>query len=489
MKRIIVFYFLIVLLLTACQATPEEAVVVQKDTEEMLAMASGEEAESNAQDDAGLVIRDTIGVPESWEMSIMVTSENLSIDIDADILVPEVEEIPIVWASAADFSQGTIDGLIDVLYADETPYEIQYGASTKSQIEARIVELEWLKKTAENRDEDIEALDEKIASLTAAYADAPEESGSEYTVTDGKLKYAEYESNSTGKTLMRTELNLNTDEERKKTKRLSVTNQSVWVEDFATIEKLDANIRYVDYTQPSFNRNSQKPIIFAGEAESEAAVEEKLKISAEEAVEYADDLLARAGITDMQIHHAFLVDDEELGTTDGIYSDAENYAYEILYTRAVNDVPCGFREDFVAADETYIQQWQYERLIIVVNDDGVVTFKWWSPLEIGETEVESAQLLGFDEIFKKIASQLKTQYDYMADDIIEKAINIDRIALEYQRMNVKDGTFGEALLVPVWNVCGIVTYDTRDGYHANEYNLLFSINAVDGSAFNSSEGY
>ena len=98
-KRWLFVYLCMIFLTAACQATPEEEVVVQKDTEEMLAMAS--EPQEAQPEEASL--RETLGVPDSVQETLTEADGKLIININTEVRVPEVSAVPIMEVVAADF--------------------------------------------------------------------------------------------------------------------------------------------------------------------------------------------------------------------------------------------------------------------------------------------------------------------------------------------------------------------------------------------------
>ena len=101
-------------------------------------------------------------------------------------------------------------------------------------------------------------------------------------------------------------------------------------------------------------------------------------------------------------------------------------------------------------DAEYGFPWSYEVLDVVVSNQGITTLNWESPIEITGISVENAALLDFDEILERFESQVVIESSCFGADTRSRTIDIDRIALEYHRMLIKDGDRGTALLSPVW---------------------------------------
>ena len=76
----------ILLTLAACQATPDEELIVQKDTERMVEQAADESAGTKVS---------KLKVPDgNYIYSTSVADGRLTINVDASVTVPESEKIP-----------------------------------------------------------------------------------------------------------------------------------------------------------------------------------------------------------------------------------------------------------------------------------------------------------------------------------------------------------------------------------------------------------
>ena len=106
-----------------------------------------------------------------------------------------------------------------------------------------------------------------------------------------------------------------------------------------------------------------------------------------------------------------------------------------------------------------------------------------------DAEVEDTTLFGFDEIYDRFEAQVKIENIYLGESLKSVVIEVDRIALEYQRMRIKDEDISHALLVSVWSFYGVVTRDNKDGTGSSDTTFLITVNAVDGSIFDPLTGY
>jgi hypothetical protein len=147
-------------------------------------------------------------------------------------------------------------------------------------------------------------------------------------------------------------------------------------------------------------------------------------------------------------------------------------------------------------NNTFPPIWDYENLEIYIGNEGLISFIWRSPHTIGDTLVEDASLLPFEEIMKIFNKMMPITADpAIAKEYYQSVeINIDRIVLELQRIT-EQNSIENGLLVPVWNFYGTSTYTDKSGEIIPRYNGLFdpqsllTINAIDGTIIDVTRGY
>ena len=118
MKRTIVITLvgaICLLLFAGCQATPKKPAVMGKDLEQMLALATSE------QETAGS-LEERLDVPKRDESYVEDTKSKFKVTIDADIILPEADAIPIIRVKAQPFGQPMVDKLIAALFYDGKLY-------------------------------------------------------------------------------------------------------------------------------------------------------------------------------------------------------------------------------------------------------------------------------------------------------------------------------------------------------------------------------
>lgn len=125
-------------------------------------------------------------------------------------------------------------------------------------------------------------------------------------------------------------------------------------------------------------------------------------------------------------------------------------------------------------DTDYSQPWRREVIEVYVSENGIEYFGWNYPMEVKELTAESVELLGFEQIQENIRKLLPA---CVLIDSEEWTGKITKVALTVVAQQVKDDR-NSAYLMPVWVV--FIDWYTRADSQRLTYNL-FGINALDGS--------
>ena len=116
MKRTFVIVFAALLLLTACQATPNAPIVVQKDMEQMLEKAQGTEdvSEKNTQPRTETSEHETnmfimnLGIPQNLKLESISAKGKLLVHTDASIILPQADKMPIARVKMSRLANDTV---------------------------------------------------------------------------------------------------------------------------------------------------------------------------------------------------------------------------------------------------------------------------------------------------------------------------------------------------------------------------------------------
>ena len=191
--------------------------------------------------------------------------------------------------------------------------------------------------------------------------------------------------------------------------------------------------------------------------------------------------------------------------------------YELEYTRTVNGVPVALLYDAITNDTGEYETWEYERLWLTMDANGLMMMRWNGAMEIAKTVSEQPALLPFTSVmdcFRTMALVANSGYEDVAQfvrmldvdgspvvganpegaEVVARVssvtLNITKIALSYVR--VQSGS--DYYLVPAWNFTGNVDVLDENGnpFYEDDQSLerpLLTINAIDGSVIDVAQGY
>ncbi len=475
---IVISLILFILLMSSCQSTPNESIVAKKaGIEETIQQKTTAQGATYIKYDA----------PKSWKENFTVDGDFLSINIDAEILIPESSVFPIYIVEPQQISQQQANNIINVLFDGKTLYKPK-TIKTKAEIEEEIIKIKahitdtnsdlYLLKESnpEYYNQAIEDYHKQIKQLEQQLVDAP----SEYSPTPIDLNFQD------GKTILFKDLPADIFKE--------IPDVSIIQGEAYMGKENPASIMVVSDSTKTNNKimyenidSSSYPIFNIQEANENP---KNLLISEKEAIKIAEDALNKMGFSNMAL--------AAIGY-DGIRSsDSESRnIYPVLYfTQSFDNKSITFIGNTSSPQtQQYAEPWPDECLLIGVDDKGINRFEWTAPIKVVDTLSESATLLPFEDIIRIFKDQAKVR-DVWKDDnsnICKRDIIINKIVLGFAKVP-RENAFNQGLLVPAWDFFGyrIDTYTQQEpgGYPLdknNQYinkafmNSYISINAIDGS--------
>ena len=483
----------------ACQPTPEQAIVVKKDTDRMVEQA--------AQPSNGAAI-DEVGIPEGrYTFSAEGLNGRLRINIYAEIEAPAAQAMPIVRVEQGGFSQEIVTKVFNYFYAGETAYDASgEHVETKAEIEPLIIDAKRCLADGSyaERGYTEEEYVARLKQIEKIYAAAPETAPAS-PVSDGTMRMTELEN--VGDYL---QLNVDTDRAKDTARSMSVLTPISWT---SANSGFGAHLYYRVYsrTKKGTEYNTQGILRTNGTNLPEAA-RQKLAIDFDEAKALCDGVFTAAGLADnYTFGHAFLVGDAGMGKYGGngkeLGAPAENYAYRLYYTRIINGVPCFVNTDNGLNDANNgatSLPWSYECIVFTVDSSGLSQLSWSNPVKVVETVTENAVILPFDKIMDVFESMIKVEYEAFLKmwegNGGEMDITIDKLELCLVRVREQNSE-ATGLLVPAWvfygnnkvvHSNGSVSYDLAHGsgstWNKEPFPVL-TINAIDGSIIDLGKGY
>lgn len=452
------------ILLSACQKTPEEAVVADKSH----GLPEGSIIQKEKENPKDL------DLPEHWQETLVRGDGFVTLEADHDMDIPEVYNTPVYAWEAVPMTDGFLERLCDYFADGDRIYE--YQSMTKSELSEKREELERQKSGASYLEYD--AIEEALKALDKALEKAPEK--------NGERKYIEPKL---------TEPQM-TKEEQRGAKVFLNDGYYPWYYDteeeigfLARVDRMEGNdplIRAVSYDkdvgsvsaflyqqgtwtdQKQAERDLEMRAMIGTEEEAESyertlsMIEQSTceDFTEEDAKEMVENMVEDLKIRDMEISDCVKMigssDTENWNELDlnapGVQS---GYSFH-LYPRAgdVKGYTLQRSKQYDNLPETsYAPTFLTAHIEIMVTEDGVKKFEWDYISEKKDMIAENTKLLSFDEIKEKLADHLfyaelstgegeiplDASYVYDVKDVQLRASNVNA----YEDHDA-------AWLVPVW---------------------------------------
>lgn len=479
------------LTLAACQQTPENEIIVEKDMDRM-ASAAMEAEDTN--DAFPQTLAEILNVPSSLKETFASQSGKTEFVIDANVRLPPSDSVPMIRVRKHLFTQKEADSMIELFLGDDPLYTIP-NSMTKEQIEEKLIEYYGMRDGSipinvdgEDRSS-VERLDEIIASYEKALQTATDTPV--LVFASRTLEKPKDANDSSAQRIEGVTRQDDTDVYFSIRNSYPLPNivRAVYIK-AKTIDGMTFHnaAPYYELSDP------QSPHVPAG-----------FTLAKDEAQKTADRALITLGIKDMaclRTSYVVMPDSAQLSGTmwpgkTFRSEEAEEFqwAYKFQYARSYNGVPITLAKDNgtgVADEVNYAEPWEYETLELIVDGSGVIGFLYLSPYEVVESVTEDAKLLPFQDIQAALSTMLLANYAWIdaSSDIVSAVVQISEIRFGLMRVTEPD-LRDRGLLVPVWDFFGSISITNKKGdvHLFTKYDSLLTINAIDGSTINRSLGY
>lgn len=446
MRRIITGLIILLVFMTACQPTPEKAVVINKNTSNL---------PNNINSSAPA---DQYQAPDKYDDSFK--DEKLEVLFDAEVQIPDADRYPLVKVKNAEFSQQQVDNIVTYLMEGKPLKNLQ-PQKTKAELEQVYIEymahIADVKAHPEKYELPIEEYEKNLELLKEQLENAPE-SVEEDVIVDSKLK--QFMNGISG-------LNVSADLGKASPAVLMIDNRGGEGE-----MNFQNGIRYKDVQNPMLNNKAPKDIV----------------IDKETALEYANEAVRGIGAEYMQFAAYTVGVVSKEGEGDKL-EDYKQQCHMFYFTRVSDGIPTtytDFHDPAIVEDSLYNQIHSYEMITVCIDDGGVSYLNWKGNSQILGYESENAALLPFNQIIEICKQQLINNYAW--DEEHEKHnIKIKKITLGYMMISQKNNNEYD-LLIPVWDFFGESSNEAGESYDMG-YNSFVTLNALDGGVINRNLGY
>ncbi len=498
MKKI--FLVVIALLLTVgmlpgCKKNPESPIVVGKNAERMIEDAKKGETDSKDEPDSIVKsLAEQYGIPEEYQFE-KSSGAKLLVKADAKVIVPDTDKMPIINVKSTVFSQETVDKYWAELIGDTQMWN-DSEQPTKADIEKMIINYKQMLAESESDgdSESINALNEGISSLERMYQSAPVTEDPQIATSQLK-EMLEWDPVSGQIDTRYTGFRASS------AKNASERNIDGWADKFIRVHnpwtgeegsiKSSIMPAQIYFDTPSVGNNYRGGELIGEDEVLSDEVRKLLTLTPKEAVTKVEEFLQKTG-SPMVVDSIYLISDNI--NSDGTEKTPEHYAYELQCKRVAAGIPVGGQGGTMDSEATFNKPWDYERMSIRIDDDGVIDMVWDAPLLILDTEVEDSNLLPFSEVRDIFEKMIFITSEAGIPEGQRKEYHISTVRLELMRI-IKQNTDLEGILVPVWNFYGsLAEFDESNNPRGksrflSDQRLLFSINAIDGSIIDTDRGY
>ena len=406
---------IVAMCITACQPTPEKEAVIPKDnTEKMVIEAAKNEQENEAEATEKPSFQ--YETPNHISERFSIVEGALDILIDADVIMPEMESVPVAKIKSSPFTQERADKLREYFMKDGK-LVTQY-VRTKADYDAMIIEAkrghevdgemvfdessqQWVDQLLKEREK---APDEDVANIITDYSINGEEELSGRIIINGEEKGS-----------------LSIDE-----KHFSFYNDKTF--------RVDKNNRYDD----------------DGNLVEWPTVE--INITEEEAINTAQRFLHELGIEGMDVKEIYK---SYYFSGDDIKAEPEYGGYYIVFMRKFGNMMPINIEGYGMGQEDKFEvspPARAEKIIMGIDDNGSISsFNWSDPIEILEVLAEHVEILPFEDIMTRLKDFSKIQWAYVGEHPgdIKMIKKINKIELSLNYLPIKNNAT-EFMYAPCW---------------------------------------
>ena len=485
--NIMLMVVIVCLLLSSCKENPKTQAVIEKGDNKL---------EETIKQSKNQSISPTVKceIPQKWNGSNKSQNESFIININANVIVPDVSKYPVLIIGPQDITQEQADQFIKCFFKNAEIYEHRpMDLVTQEDIIKEIQGLYQFYATMKEKDpqeyekasvglnQTIENLRERMKGLPVSYKPTP---------TDTSF------------------ISQNVDE----------SNDSNLFSDLKVIDitayfgdELPASIYIAKNHSNKMNSYSYTNIKTKAGIPCSYNIEDMshsigLTITYDQAKNIAEELLKDLKIEGMNLNAAAFtpaMGDINIYSTQSA-AETNPYYYTFYFTKQFDGISWTYTNPyFNESDITkqYAEMWKDEYIKVMVDDTGIVLLQWVSPANIIETFDDNVTLLSFNDMIQKFIQQLQTSGAYALNDkIVKREFTINEIRLGYAKV-ARQNNPDQYLLVPAWDFFGTCknymakdildpSYDQDNAIVENNFRQSFmTINAIDGSIINRNLGY
>lgn len=509
---------------TACQATPDQEYVVNKEGQEQL-------IQENQSEDFGVLLSEQVNAPEHVEDTVLLREQRM-ITIDADIHLPEATSIPIYTIESVGLNEETMNRMASALFdgeiykvsSEEEVMSVSELQMKQEQLQSEIEALERQMEQLENgQDSDNSTEPRSLSDLTADMNQKQTELEQTefmiYRIENGLLSYmentADYSFDSRQGYIFTDDGNV-ARYEYQESSSVGEKDGNTYILEVIKDADIDiihyhligaAEPMYQDYMPDDIELNTGFGTMYEP---GKTITDNECKYSLAEARQLCTDTLQEMGCSDLRIVSEQNAAITLMNTSNGNpikagyvfycyrgygamsdirYEKSDEYhmpigrlavldnAYmddRVLLREITLDSGIGIWNTYDSLNEVYIPATRREIYYVVITDYGVMDLVIVNPKKTKELQVEHVVLMDFAQVLNQAKTLFAAKYmDMESARDQDEGFTIDCIELHYAMMR-SPYTSEEYTMIPVWDFM-------------NGGDVMLTLNAIDGSSMDRNE--
>ncbi len=454
--------------LAACQQAPENPIVVGKNSDLLIKKATDPDSKTPAGETGDRIT----GAPESDQAELTNPQGNLQIHEDAAIEVPGVQAMSVMRIVPREFTSEDVQRLYDAFCAEATSIGPDPVFTKAFQLRTY---QDYLKMRNANvlPDMQYESMEEFDAAL-AKFKQDIDALPDQFTPADPDFAF-----DSHGFASWYAARNYEL------VSQISVSNAG--------------GLSSARYYRDIYERNFIDALRDSATDSDTLTKDPRFAdptISLDDARSIAMDAVASIGLNQYSISAERITCLWDITST--VPTDTLKGAYEFIFTPSINGVACTYADAEANNSDNqsnpFGKAWYYEKVRVIVDNDGLNSFVWDAPYQSIELVTGEASLLPYSQIQSIFERMMPIAFHhYNANDLKTTCtVNIARVTLGYMRIKEQNAE-GTGLIVPVWDFFGsYFRSDDPEGttpQGSDGYESLLSINAIDGSIIDRKIGF
>jgi beta-lactamase regulating signal transducer with metallopeptidase domain len=475
--------------LTACQPTPEEPVVMNKQGSLVSAVLESAAPENSAAPKNSAVptedrqsVAEQIGETGGHMTLSLQPNDAVTINVDADIVMPEYNHIPMVRVKPSNFTAEQFDAFINQLTGGlplyYMPDDSTVGWFSKeeildmlTQIQGCLADASLPKSTRSAWEDRVKDFKEELKTAINRKDEKP---------YDGKL--TEAENNKTFSAITQLKCYMG-------------KSRAAWLSLWQTPAGNDTQMQF-DNADYGFVYNTTKP--YEGvDATRMGMTYEQAKAKVMDFVHTVDGNDSNLSICESSIGYI-------IGSIANYTEETSPQAYVFRLARSYGGVtvkPVSYLRGVKETEIDYSKQVSPESLYVTIDDSGIAGAYWSGHTEYIEDVAEDVPLKDFDSIKKIFEDYCRYKFtwtyrnDALKDDATPSVtLSVKRVEMNLMVIPEKDN-LENYITVPVWDFIGDMTLDgnaaTQEGSidEGMQNVSILTINAIDGTVIDREQGY